>query len=245
MKDQCDFQPGHEPGDLIVIDLETTRLRPSHLPGGRRAWEIGGLRVNADGSRNKLHLFTDIDYLGLEGILARECPDAARALSEGGDDAPTPGHQGTWFHHLPEDVCESLDIGGFHQRHPQRNPAVGPTAPVCTDMSAAQTLMDGPWLRGNPTLVGAVPGFDESTLRDLLIRTRLIDYDSTPWHYHLMDAETYAAGALGWVPPYSSDALTAALGLDPTGYARHHAYDDAVWAYDLLMAARRYTLERS
>lgn len=74
-----------------------------------------------------------------------------------------------------------------------------------------------------------------------------------PWHYHLVDAENLAVGYLhGYgggeapaellAPPWDSDKLTEALGLDPVpADQRHTALGDARWArsiYDLVTGGR-------
>lgn len=61
---------------------------------------------------------------------------------------------------------------------------------------------------------------------------------------HLGGGETGAIGALAargqrFDPPYSSEDVSAALGVDPGKYARHTALGDAQWARDLYDAAMR------
>ena len=92
-------------------------------------------------------------------------------------------------------------------------------------------------------LVGAVISFDEERLRRLLRRHRACP----SWHYHLIDVEALAAGWLacetGYTesvgtpaegfdprPPWDSNALSAAVGVEPDKFDRHTALGDAYWA---------------
>jgi DNA polymerase III epsilon subunit-like protein len=216
------------PVPLLFIDTETTGLRRPGLPDGRRIWEIGGVRVEPDGTEYPLHLFIRIEELGLAEMLPAEV--VAGRLFDRDDNAE-------WYGHLPETVREGLEIGGFHERHPQLGGSPDVAAPLCSEKSAAATLVAGPWLRDRPTLVGAVPMFEDLGLFDLLHRTGYIGPDDQPWHYHLVDVETLVAGALGWPPPWNSDDLSIAVGVDPDRFNRHTAVDDAWWARALYEAA--------
>lgn len=89
-------------------------------------------------------------------------------------------------------------------------------------------------------LAGAVVSFDEERLRRLARHHGL-----TPgWHYHLIDVETVAIGALAArgirVPlPWESHDLSNALGVELTWHDRHTALGDARWALRLLTAATK------
>lgn len=74
-------------------------------------------------------------------------------------------------------------------------------------------------------LVGAVPSFDASFLATLLRRE---DYVPA-WHYHLIDVETLIAGRLGLRPPFGSEDLSRAIGINPAQFDRHTAIGDARW----------------
>lgn len=84
-------------------------------------------------------------------------------------------------------------------------------------------------------LVGAVISFDEERLRRLLRK-----HGACPtWHYHLIDVEALAAGKANLAPPWKSDDLSAAIGVDPEQFDRHTALGDARWAraiYDAVMS---------
>ena len=108
--------------------------------------------------------------------------------------------------------------------------------------------------------VGAVVSFDEERLRRLLHRNEILHR----WHYHLVDVEALAAGWLAGsftacqsvgdpeadgptvkearlaVPPWDSNALSLAVGVDPEDFDQHTALGDAKWAraiYDAVMSS--------
>ncbi len=78
-------------------------------------------------------------------------------------------------------------------------------------------------------LAGAVVSFDEERLRQLLHRQGVLHR----WHYHLIDVEALAAGRLGMPPPWDSEELSKAVGVDPGKFDRHTALGDARWARDI------------
>lgn len=145
-----------------------------------------------------------------------------------------------------------LKIGGFFDRHPLgRAVNSSDLAPIKSqyDQTAHASVLDeadaafkvAKWTHG-AHLVGAVPNFDAEVLSGLLRDNRL-----TPsWHYHLIDVEAMAVGALVSsrlrtdVPlPWKSDDLSRDLGVEPPGEdERHTALGDARWAmriYDRIM----------
>ena len=75
-------------------------------------------------------------------------------------------------------------------------------------------------------IVGAVPSFDTAMLDPFL---RENGY-APAWHYHLVDVEALAAGKLGSWPPWKSEELSRAVGVDPEKFSRHTAAGDAWWA---------------
>jgi DNA polymerase III epsilon subunit-like protein len=79
------------------------------------------------------------------------------------------------------------------------------------------------------TLVGAVPDFDARFLTRFL-RT---NGEAPTWHYHLVDVETLAAGALRQAPPWDFDQLLAAYELKYDEADRHTALGDARMVRDL------------
>lgn len=96
------------------------------------------------------------------------------------------------------------------------------------------------FLGGRPHIVGAVPSFDTQRISHQLLAPRGIQ---DPWHYHLIDVENVVAGYLAgrasrgdvdaalapFTPPYRSDELSAAIGVDPTQFDRHTAMGDVKW----------------
>lgn len=87
----------------------------------------------------------------------------------------------------------------------------------------------GRWFREKTAgchLAGAVVSFDEERLRRLLRSLGVL----SRWHYHLVDVEALAAGALGQQPPWDSNELSLAVGVDPEQFDRHTALGDARWA---------------
>lgn len=70
-------------------------------------------------------------------------------------------------------------------------------------------------------IVGAVPNFDTERIAH--------QFRISPWHYHLVDVEALAAGALGVEPPWDSDDLSSRVGVRDWS-DRHTALGDARWA---------------
>ena len=114
--------------------------------------------------------------------------------------------------------------------------------------------------RDRPHVVGAVPNFDTERIAHQL--------GVSGWHHHLIDVENLAVGWMAgkefgyrqgydaasstdeviWPPfrppvlPWDSDALSAAVGVDPERFPRHTALGDARWAkaiYDSVMGGAR------
>lgn len=151
----------------------------------------------------------------------------------------------------------ALRIGRFYERRSKVRPS-GDVAALCriaypstpakwdstSRIEAAELiarLLDG------RHMVGAVPSFDAKFLERFLRR-----HGHCPtWHYHLVDVEALAAGWLAgakpdWLaadvkesqeyaadtarPPWKSDDLTRAVGVEITEDDRHTALGDARWA---------------
>jgi len=118
----------------------------------------------------------------------------------------------------------ALNIGRYHERFE-----------VTSSRHESAIVKDVGELTAGCHLIGAVPSFDEESLAELFFRN-----GSMPrWHYHLVDVETFAAGALGWEPPYKSDDLFAAFEVEVPEGVRHTAIGDARAAsalYDAVLA---------
>lgn len=84
-------------------------------------------------------------------------------------------------------------------------------------------------------VVGVNPRFDADRIAHQLLRPALLPDE--PWHYHLRDVAALATGYLaarGELPTdrWTSESLSAALGIEPAKYRRHTAMDDVRWARD-------------
>lgn len=123
----------------------------------------------------------------------------------------------------------SLAIGRFYERYDIEHNGVpeglfsalsNPGYPYALEVARVVERMT----RG-AHLVGAVPSFEDVSLRPLLARAQL----APAWHYHLVCIENIVAGALGVRPPYSSDWLSRQIGVEPADFDRHTAMGDVRW----------------
>lgn len=195
---------------LCFIDVETDGLHP-----GKRVWEVAMIRREpdrtADGTpvESSHHFFVGID--------------------------------------LRNSDLHGLQVGGFWDRHPSGRKLSG-KEPSPTDLrgvtckhDAAKEIMR---VTFGTHLVGVNPAFDADTLTGLLRSEGYLP----AWHYHVLDV---SAMAMGWLnadastyregpvaPPWKSDELAAACGVEPAADSdRHTALGDARWAmrwYDAL-----------
>lgn len=118
----------------------------------------------------------------------------------------------------------SLKIGKFFDRHPM---AKGPRDDDVYSERAVLATVEA--LTRGATIVGAVPNFDTEVLG-----ARMRANDLCPsWHYHLVDVETLAAGALRKPPPWNFDELLGTYDLTYDEAARHTALGDARMVRDL------------
>ena len=103
------------------------------------------------------------------------------------------------------------------------------TAHAYTERRAADAIH---YITKGAQIVGCNPGFDldSQRLTELLLRKGV----KPEWHYHPIDT---ASMATGWLagrgilppPPWSSNQLSALIGVDPANYRRHTAMADARW----------------
>lgn len=117
----------------------------------------------------------------------------------------------------------ALNLGKFHERFANWFPR--PKALFAEEFAR---------LTRGRHLVGNVVSFDEERLRKLLRANGACP----DWHYHLVDVEAVAAGALAITPPWKSTDLSAALGVEvPSKDTAHGAARDVRWAWEMYVAA--------
>ena len=131
----------------------------------------------------------------------------------------------------------SLKIGKFFDRHPQvcfEKAGEDPFGLLDWDHEASVMFQLEPLLR-DAVLVGAVPNFDAEVLGN-----RMRAHGICPsWHYHLVDVETLAAGALKLPPKWNFDTLLATYGLTYDEADRHTALGDTRMVRDLYDAVMK------
>lgn len=126
----------------------------------------------------------------------------------------------------------SLKIGQFYKRHPQyctgREFSYSDVTAEFDVLQKVETITRG------VHIIGAVPNFDTAVLE-----ARMRAHGICPsWHYHLADVENLVAGKLRIPPPWDSEELSRAVGVDPGEFERHTALGDARWCraiYDAVM----------
>lgn len=204
---------------IVFLDTETTSLRPD-----RRAWDIGMIRREPDGTEREITLFvSDIDLSGADLIALRigrfhERHPMYRTEVGGAFDAEFDDDDAV-------DVDEAQELLDTHEC-------------LYLERRAAENVER--WTRG-AHIVGAVPNFDTEVLGAMLRRHGLCP----AWHYHLIDVEALAMGWLhAWdrqteevlapTLPWKSDDISRACGVEPPGpHERHTALGDARWAMRL------------
>jgi hypothetical protein len=210
---------------LVFLDTETTGLDPDR----HEVWEIGCIVRD--------HRYADYDGEWLWQLK----PDLAKA-------DPTGLRIGRYYERIHTDIR----INGMAARQlaaPKQwgDRSLRANSPVGITERLA-VLLDG------AHLVGAVPSFDAAFLAPFLRR-----HGQAPtWHYHLIDVEALAAGFANGLftsgatkvggevreafrPPWKSEPLTRAIGVDPDQFEKHTALGDARWAmaiYDTVMGGR-------
>lgn len=138
-----------------------------------------------------------------------------------------------------------LRVGKFYGRHPfGRFIAHGDDRGLGDSLLPTQAAIKVAQLTHGAHLVAATPNFDAEVFDHLLRSNGLVP----AWHYHLIDIGVLALGALAakgevFRPPYKSDELTEALGVElATDEERHTAMGDTRWVrrvYDAVMGVAR------
>lgn len=204
---------------LAFIDTETTGLHPVR----HEIWEIG-LILRKDDSRAEYVWQLPVD-------LARADPIALNI----GRFHDRRGHPGTTSYFPGPDAFDQS--GEMSQTGATIAPKVihRQNLPWFCDMLSR--------LLWGTHMIGAVSSFDAERLDRLFRRHGAC----AGWHYHLLDVENLAVGYLAgrfedpswpapaddksWLaPPWSSDELSRAVGVDPDKIDRHTALGDARWA---------------
>lgn len=215
--------------DLCFIDTETTGLDPDR----HQIWEVG--LITPDGAE---HLWQfPVDEMAADPIALNIGRYWERRWSDDNDVNPI------------DAIYEAHTPKSRRSRFPAEGRAIKPGPSWCRHFRD---------LTAGCHLAGAVVSFDEERLRRLLHGHGVLHR----WHYHLIDVEALAAGFLAGqfgacqefgnpatdgptveeartaVPPWKSDDLSRAVGVDPDDFDRHTALGDARWAraiYDAVM----------
>jgi DNA polymerase III alpha subunit (gram-positive type) len=117
---------------------------------------------------------------------------------------------------------KALEVGGFHERYDAAS-AVAPQRAMAEFCAFAEDAV----------LAGLNISFDVAFLQAALNR-----YDRQPsWHYSPVDVKSMLGLATGLTPPWSSDQLAEAIGINPSDYERHSALADCHYTLDLYRAA--------
>lgn len=167
--------------------------------------------------------FVDTETLGLD-------PDINPMWEVGLIDPQ--GQEFHWFLQVPPRALAvahpvALEIGKFGERYSPEM-AVDPVT-FCLEFED---------LTRGCHLAGAVVSFDEERLRRMFYDAGI----NPGWHYHLIDVEAMAVGALSVLRgyrltlPWDSTGLSQLVGVDPDAYEKHTAIGDARWARDIYQA---------
>lgn len=119
---------------------------------------------------------------------------------------------------------KALEVGGFHERYRAAD-ARDPDEVIAEFCEFA----------AGAVLAALNVSFDIAFLRPALTRAGV----APSWHYSPLELKSFAAGALGLAPPWRSDEIAPALGIDPSNYARHSALADCWYSaaiYDAALA---------
>lgn len=201
---------------LAFVDVETTGLDPAR----HDIWELA--IITDEGKEWEFHLPVDLARADPTGLRVGRFYERRNALGP------------PWCHAVATASRWRVD-------HAEKK-AAGKDEKWLTDQprSMAETvarLLDG------AHMVGAVPSFDAA----FLTRWLNAQGQAATWHYHLVDVEALAAGWLATGarvspdeaqgadmsivhPPWNSNDLSRAVGVEPADYDRHTALGDARWA---------------
>ncbi|SFA60893.1 Exonuclease [Rhodococcoides kroppenstedtii] len=131
---------------------------------------------------------------------------------------------------LAQADLKALQLGRFHDRHPNHRPTTGPNpeplpSGVWSLQEATVAQKVEAWTRG-ATIVGAVPSFDTEGLAAMLRRHGLCP----SWHHRLVCVESMALPHVGWGTdgrPMGLAALAEKLDIEHEDADLHTALADA------------------
>ncbi len=173
-------------------------------------------------------VFLDTETTGVHP--GRQVWEVGMIVRDGGKDRPK-----QFFVEVDLSMADlyGLRIGGFYRRHPLGRYLSGdghkygvPSMAMLPPLDAAREVARQ---THDAIVVGAVPHFDAECLAVMLRQHQLVP----AWHYHLVDVESMAAGALGLPPPWDFDLLLARYGLVYNEADRHTAGGDVSMVRDL------------
>lgn len=212
--------PGQNPAmtGIAFLDLETTGT----VPDRHHLWEVGLVfRKNS----------TDQEYAW------QTVPDLSTA-------DPAALRVGRYYERLDPTLVAAPAGATRRLTSPAQRAAVR-AAPLNEAGAALDALTSRPQMAAElaqmlngATVVAANVAFDTAFL-DRFLRA----YGQAPaWDYHLVEIESYAAGALGLEPPWKLGQFLTAFGVEVPVDDRHTALGDARAVRDLYDAARARTL---
>lgn len=179
-------------------------------------------------------VFVDIETTSLDPVTGEvwEVGAIARDLTAEGPNTyiETEYHAFLRVDHLETADLVALDIGGYHERHPEgdRGDIIGPGPDGVRVTAPYSFAKDFEKLTRDATLVGANVRFDERFLNDYLRKHHRVP----SWFFRLCDVEALAQGYCGLVLPTGLAKCANILEI-PNEYVAHEALSDALLARDV------------
>jgi len=178
--------------------------------------------------KNPPLLFLDVETLGLDiaapvwELGAIQVDTDGRAVGE--LDITIAHDPGNWVATLPPSFQDNYE----NRYHPD-----GAASPILAMRKLAIMVEPG------TIVMGSNPSFDTARIERLVAQLGLPD---PLWHYHPMDIPTLAHGWLCGkgifpAPPWKSDFISQACGVDVRDFDRHTAFGDAQWCLALYRKA--------
>lgn len=174
--------------------------------------------------KNSPILFIDCETLGLK----EDSPiwEVAWMLIDGYDNLLT--HDSVLVEHDPDLMDPDLPQPFFDDYSVRYIPQEAMTHTRLTERLARVVAMTSE----RPIVAGSNPWFDMHKI------SQLDGAEKITWHYHPMDIPTLVHGYLlgkgiSPAPPWKSDFLSQAVGIDVRNFDRHTAMGDVRWTYAL------------